>query len=76
MTLKKGSLSFHWRSSMKMKSSALKSRVGLKLLLVVCHFTPLRRWKVYTVPSAEMSHFSARPGITLVPPRSNSTMVL
>src|SRR5205085_11610638 len=45
VTLKKGCASFHWRSYDHTMSSALRSRVGLKVR-VLCHFTPLRRWKV------------------------------
>jgi hypothetical protein len=59
---------------MNMMSSAFMSRVGLKFLLD-CHFTPLRRKKVYSSPSLDTVHFSARPGTTLVPPRSKSTSV-
>src|SRR5438477_4296255 len=32
------------------------------------NFTPDFRWKVYSLPSAEMSHFSASSGSTSVPP--------
>jgi hypothetical protein len=75
VTLKYGLSSFHWRSKPKITSSAFMSRVGLNARWL-CHLTPLRSVKVYVRPSAEMSHFSARPGTTLVPPRSNSTMRL
>ena len=44
VTLKYGLSSLPWRSSMKIMSSALKSRDGLKFLFD-CHLTPLRRWK-------------------------------
>src|SRR5471032_496683 len=53
-------------------SSALKSRVGLKSLLL-WNFTPSRRWKVYVRPTSEISHLVANPGTTLVAPFSNST---
>ena len=56
----------------KTTSSALKSRVGVKAALLL-NFTPLRRWKVYSVPSSEMSHFSAKAGTTSVVPGLNST---
>ena len=42
VTLKYGLYSFHWRSIMKIMSSALKSRVGFHARWL-CHFTPLRR---------------------------------
>ncbi len=51
-------------------SSALKSRVGVKSL-VVWYLTPLRRLKVYSKPSAEAVQDSAKPGTTFVEPGSN-----
>jgi hypothetical protein len=72
VTLKYGLSSFHCRSIMKMMSSAFMSRVGVKLLLL-CHFTPRRRLKVYSLPSGDTVHRSARPGTTCVPPLSKST---
>src|SRR5450830_1141900 len=53
-------------------SSALKSRDGVKYA-VVWNFTPRRRWKVYTRPSAEISQLSASAGATEVSPLTNST---
>ena len=50
--------------SMKIMSSALKSRVGFQARWL-CHLTPLRRWNVYTLPSGEMVQLSASPGTTL-----------
>src|SRR5471032_678884 len=52
-------------------SSALKSRVGLKSLLL-WNFTPSRRWKVYVRPSSAISQRVVRPGTTLVAPFLNS----
>jgi hypothetical protein len=46
---------------MKMMSSAFMSRVGLKTALL-CHFTPLRRKKVYSLPSGETSSAFGQPG--------------
>src|SRR5260370_40433087 len=60
------------RLQLKMTSSALKSRVGLKLALL-WNLTPLRSLKVYVLPSADTVHDSARPGTMLVVPISNST---
>src|SRR5436190_22830295 len=51
-------------------SSALKSRVGLNHG-VAWNFTPLRRDKVYTVPSALMLQRSTKPGTTCVVPGAN-----
>src|SRR5690349_2538895 len=56
----------------KTTSSALKSRVGVNCALL-WNLTPLRRWKVYDLPSAATSHFSASAGTMLVVPISNST---
>ena len=53
-------------------SSALKSRVGLKLALL-WNLTPLRSLKVYVFPSGDTVHDSASAGTMLVVPISNST---
>ncbi len=50
----------------------MKSRVGLKPLTPEWNLTPLRRWNSIVLPSGEIVQLSARPGITLVVPRSNS----
>jgi aerobic carbon-monoxide dehydrogenase large subunit len=62
---------FHWRFSVHNTSSALKSRVGLKLALA-WNFTPLRSLSVISVPFCSIVQLSARPGMTLVVPRSNN----
>src|SRR5438045_7771815 len=59
---------FHENST----SSALKSRVGLKLALL-WNLTPLRSLKVYVLPSGDTVHDSASAGTMLVVPISNST---
>src|SRR5215467_6577603 len=45
------------RSKLNFTSAAVNS-------FPLCHLTPLRRKKVYTLPSRETSHRSARSGIT------------
>src|SRR6266481_2918654 len=60
------------RFQLKMTSSALKSRAGLKLALL-WNLTPLRSLKVYVLPSGETVHDSASAGMMLVVPSSNST---
>ncbi len=74
-TLKYGLSSSRWRSNEKITSSAFMSRVGVNMSLE-WNFTPGRRLNVYSVPSSDTSQLSARPGIRLVVPRSNSTSVL
>src|SRR5204863_4346635 len=59
---------FHENST----SSALKSRVGLKLALL-WNLTPLRSLNVYVLPSGDTVHDSASAGTMLVVPISNST---
>ena len=59
---------FHENST----SSALKSRVGVKLALL-WNLTPWRSLNVTTLPSGETVHDSARAGMMLVVPVSNST---
>ena len=49
------------RSKLKITSSALKSREGVKPS-VVWNLTPWRRWKVYSSPSSETSQLSASTG--------------
>src|SRR6201999_493737 len=70
--LRNGWFGSSMRWNVNTTSSALNSRVGLNQD-VVWNLTPWRRWNVYVLPSGETSHFSARPGSTFVPPRSNST---
>ena len=60
-----------WRSKVKITSSALKSRVGVKKS-VVWNFTPGRSLNVTVLPSSDTVQLSARPGTTSVVPRSNS----
>ena len=59
---------FHENST----SSALKSRVGLKLALL-WNLTPCRSLNVTTLLSGETVHDSASAGMMLVVPVSNST---
>ena len=59
------------RSKLKITSSALKSRDGVKSF-VEWNLTPWRSLKVYSSPSSEALQDSARAGTTLVDPRSNS----
>ena len=61
-----------WRSNVKITSSALKSRVGVKNS-VLWNATPGRSVNVYSSPSSDTSQLSARAGTTVVSPRSNST---
>src|SRR5450755_1113215 len=62
---------FHENST----SSALKSRLGVKLALL-WNLTPLRSLNVYVLPSGETVHDSASAGTMLVLPSSNCTIRL